>query len=139
MRKAQTMQMCCSASHTRHVCNTLVWLQVAVMHGLVEDLAKQVLTLEDVLHMHLPEGAMLECATAAHPLSELIAALDSYTEEHTFEEGETVFDVGDPGEAIYIVLSGSFVSMMDFFRFDECALKVSVRQCLPAYMCERMA
>ena len=93
------------------------------MHGLVEDLSAQVLTLRDVLEMHLTEADMLECCTAAVPLEDTVTALQSYMKEQTFAEGTAVFNVGDAAEAIYIVLSGSLVSKMDFVSIHECALQ----------------
>lgn len=48
------------------------------MHGLVDDLAAQRLTLRDVLEMHLTEADMLDSCTAAAPLDDLAAALRRY-------------------------------------------------------------
>ena len=99
-------------------------LQIAVLHGLVADLSEQSLTLEDVLKMHLSEAAMLDICTANHPLPKLLGALESYMQERTLDAGAALFERGDAADAIYIVLSGSLVSVMDFTNFAECASPV---------------
>lgn len=111
-----------------------------MLHGLVEDLSQQELTLEDMLKMHLTESAMLGSVTADRPLSELIATMQSFLEERTLAEGSVLFDVGDDADGIFIVLSGSVVSMMDFLRFDECAPAAvpvcAQRPCLSPCVCD---
>jgi STAS domain len=216
----------CRAPRAALDAHALLAMQVAVLHGLVEDLASQVLTLEEVLRMHLEGGALRDAAPdgGADPLPALVASLQQYTHEavrHTpcaaapislirrmstvdaardrgprvagasapacppwvlwflvlhlhapafvhrsclhdaacaisgsvlarafqsagrpfhrpaagslndesrerarvqeLDEGSVIFEPGDPADAIFIVLSGSLISMMDFLRFDECA------------------
>ena len=104
----------------------LTHLQVAVLHGLVDDLSKQVLTMEDVLRMHLSDTLLLHPATGP-PLAEHVATLESYMTQHTFQEGEVLFERGDAADAIFVVLSGSVVSVIDFAAADRWALFRSAR------------
>jgi hypothetical protein len=92
----------------------LVRAQVAVLHGLVQDLSEQVLSLSEVLHMHL------SAATMSGQLAQM-PKLESYMTKHTLVEGRVLFDRGDAADSIYIVLSGSLVSVIDFLQFNECA------------------
>jgi hypothetical protein len=113
-------------------------LQVAIMYDLMDDLTKQELTMEDVLRTHLRSSAALAAATMSQTLASLTADVETFFVRRTLRAGEALFEQGSEGNFIYVVLSGSIASIVDFLRVSRCVLDGTAGPVTPWLGCRSM-
>jgi CRP-like cAMP-binding protein len=66
--------------------------------------------------------AMDACNGAAELMSNLALLIERHMEMRTLARGEVLFDRGDSSNSVFVLLSGTLVSVVDLQRFGECAL-----------------
>jgi hypothetical protein len=107
----------------------LVWCEehfkrIALLSGLLDDLSTQVLALGDVLRMHLDPTFMESVAAAGKSAADLVARMESYMTRRLYRAGSMLFDRGELADMVYVILSGSVVSVFDFKDISGCVPRV---------------
>jgi CRP-like cAMP-binding protein len=81
--------------------------------GLMDDPLHQRLALMDVLKMHVDSALLSAISATGGSVEKTVARLESYMKLKLHGRGTVLFDVGDPADTVYIVLSGGVASVFD--------------------------
>lgn len=88
-------------------------MQVAMVSGLMDDPLQQSLSVVDVLRMHIEPTLLSAISTAGGTIDITVTRLESYMKRVLHRRGTILFDIGDPSDTLYIVLSGGVASVFD--------------------------
>lgn len=97
-------------------------LQVAQEHGILPP-PPDGLTLTDVMHLALPQTDAQGTSTLLSGThADAAASMQHFLTLRGLALGEAVFDIGDPADAFYIILSGEVTCEIDAGAPERCAL-----------------
>ena len=67
----------------------------------------------DVLRMHVEPTLLSAISSAGGSVDTTVARLESYMKRSLHRRGTVLFDIGDPSDTLYILLSGGVASVFD--------------------------
>jgi CRP-like cAMP-binding protein len=92
-------------------------MQVAMLTGLMDDPLQQHLSLAEVLKMQVEQPLLEALMAAGAAAGDTVARLESYMYLVHYRKGTVLFDIGDPSDTLFIVLSGGVASIFDLTKF----------------------